>query len=53
TYSIHVQPENDPYLIAADKVLRAFEVAGVPGTFLVDIFPCSTFAFYFLNMTIC
>ncbi|KIJ46265.1 hypothetical protein M422DRAFT_165543 [Sphaerobolus stellatus SS14] len=39
TYGIHVKEEDDPYLMAAEVSLKAFGEAGVPGTFLVDIFP--------------
>ncbi|KIJ40664.1 hypothetical protein M422DRAFT_173338 [Sphaerobolus stellatus SS14] len=39
TYGIHVKAEDDPYLMAAEVSLKAFGEAGVPGAFLVDIFP--------------
>ncbi|KIJ40678.1 hypothetical protein M422DRAFT_256372 [Sphaerobolus stellatus SS14] len=39
TYGIHVKAEDDPHIMAAEESLKAFEEAGVPGAFLVDIFP--------------
>ncbi|KIJ31421.1 hypothetical protein M422DRAFT_185980, partial [Sphaerobolus stellatus SS14] len=39
TYGIHVKAENDPYLITADRSLRAMGEAAVPGAFWVDILP--------------
>ncbi|KIJ40650.1 hypothetical protein M422DRAFT_173441 [Sphaerobolus stellatus SS14] len=39
TYGIHVKAEGDPYLMAAEASVKAFEEVGVPGAFLVDILP--------------
>ena len=37
-------PENDPYCKIADDALKVIVTAGVPGKFLVDIFPlCNKF----------
>ncbi|KIJ36418.1 hypothetical protein M422DRAFT_144395, partial [Sphaerobolus stellatus SS14] len=38
-YGIEVQPENDPYLQNAQRVLIAVDEAGTPGSFLIDIMP--------------
>ncbi|KIJ50101.1 hypothetical protein M422DRAFT_160106, partial [Sphaerobolus stellatus SS14] len=39
TYGIYVKEEDDLYLFAADKALKGLGEAGVPGSFMVDIFP--------------
>jgi len=38
-YGISVEPENDPLVNLAEKAMAASAVAGIPGKFLVDIFP--------------
>ncbi|KAJ7617238.1 cytochrome P450 [Roridomyces roridus] len=38
-YGIDVQPKNDPYVVLANKALRSFALANVPGRYLVDTFP--------------
>jgi hypothetical protein len=39
TYSINVQPYNDPYIKIAEEAVAANAVLMVPGAFLVDIIP--------------
>ena len=39
TYSINVQPYNDPYIKIADEAMRASSELMIPGAFLVDIIP--------------
>ena len=38
-YGIAVEESNDPYISIAGEVLDGLAAAGVPGAFLVDIFP--------------
>ena len=39
TYSIKVQPYNDPYIKMAEEAVRAIAELVIPGAFLVDIIP--------------
>ncbi|KIJ48753.1 hypothetical protein M422DRAFT_28227 [Sphaerobolus stellatus SS14] len=39
TYGIHVQPKEDPYIMAAEEALQGLGEAGAPGAFWVEIFP--------------
>ena len=39
TYSIDVQPNNDPYIKIAEEALAATSEILIPGAFLVDIIP--------------
>jgi hypothetical protein len=39
TYSINVQPYNDPYIEIAEEAVRAAGELLIPGAFLVDIIP--------------
>ena len=39
TYSIKVQPYNDPYIKIAEEALKSISELLVPGAFLVDIIP--------------
>ncbi|KIJ28055.1 hypothetical protein M422DRAFT_270746 [Sphaerobolus stellatus SS14] len=38
-YAINVKSKDDPFIIGADKSIRAIAEAGIPGTFWVDLFP--------------
>ncbi|KAJ3797340.1 cytochrome P450 [Lentinula aff. detonsa] len=38
-YGIHAQPKNDPNIAAAEKMIKVLNIAGIPGAFLVDVFP--------------
>ncbi|KIK66148.1 hypothetical protein GYMLUDRAFT_239787 [Collybiopsis luxurians FD-317 M1] len=38
-YGIEVQPQNDPDLLAVERMTSVMNEAGVPGAFLVDTFP--------------
>jgi hypothetical protein len=38
-YGITVQESDDPYIAVAEKVLSGVAEAGIPGAFLVDLFP--------------
>ena len=38
-YGISVQESDDPYISIAEEVLNGAAEAGIPGTFLVDMFP--------------
>ncbi|KAF7354308.1 Cytochrome P450 [Mycena venus] len=38
-YGIKVLPSNDPYIQMAEKAAKSISIAGIPGAFLVDIFP--------------
>ncbi|KAG6908814.1 hypothetical protein DXG01_003167 [Tephrocybe rancida] len=38
-YGLEVQPKDDPYIDAAERVIRSLFIAAVPGTFLVDSIP--------------
>ncbi|KAE9397631.1 cytochrome P450 [Gymnopus androsaceus JB14] len=38
-YGIHVQPNNDPDIHAAEKMIHVLNIAGLPGAFLVDTLP--------------
>ncbi|KAJ3995887.1 cytochrome P450 [Lentinula boryana] len=38
-YGIHVQPKNDPNIAAAEEMIKVLNIAGIPGAFLVDVFP--------------
>ena len=38
-YGIAVQESDDPYISIAEEVLNGAAEAGIPGTFLVDMFP--------------
>ena len=39
TYSINVQPYNDPYVKTAEEAFKATSGLMIPGAFLVDIIP--------------
>ena len=39
SYGIDVQESNDPYILVAEEAMRGVSEAGVPGAFLVDVFP--------------
>jgi hypothetical protein len=39
TYSIDVQPYNDPYLKIAEEAVKSSSELLIPGAFLVDIIP--------------
>ena len=39
TYSINVQPYNDPYIKIAEEAVATNAELLIPGAFLVDIFP--------------
>ena len=39
TYSINIQPYNDPYIKIAEEALKASSELLIPGAFLVDIIP--------------
>ena len=38
-YGIAVQESDDPYISIAEEVLSGVAEAGIPGSFLVDLFP--------------
>jgi hypothetical protein len=38
-YGIAVQESDDPYISIAEEVLKGIAEAGIPGAFLVDLFP--------------
>jgi hypothetical protein len=38
-YGIAVQEYDDPYISIAEEVLNGVSEAGIPGAFLVDLFP--------------
>ena len=38
-YGLDVKEDNDPYLSTALEVILGASLAGVPGAFLVDVFP--------------
>ncbi|KAJ3795872.1 cytochrome P450 [Lentinula aff. detonsa] len=38
-YGIRALPKNDPSIAAAERMFSVFNIAGIPGSFLVDIFP--------------
>ena len=38
-YGIAVQESDDPYISIAEEALKGINEAGIPGTFLVDLFP--------------
>ena len=38
-YGITVQESDDPYILIAEEVLNGVSEAGIPGAFLVDLFP--------------
>ncbi|KAF8154532.1 cytochrome P450 [Crassisporium funariophilum] len=38
-YGINVKESEDPYISNAEKALHGLSVAGIPGTFLVDLIP--------------
>jgi hypothetical protein len=38
-YGIQIQPENDPYVDLAERVLKILERAATPGSYLVDTIP--------------
>jgi hypothetical protein len=38
-YGIAVQESGDPYISLAEEVLKGVGEAGIPGAFLVDLFP--------------
>ena len=38
-YGIAVQESDDPYIAIAEEVLKGVAEAGIPGAFLVDLFP--------------
>ena len=39
SYGIDVQESDDPYILVAEEAMRGVSEAGVPGAFLVDVFP--------------
>ena len=39
SYGIDVQESDDPYISLAKIILNGFAEAGIPGAFLVDLFP--------------
>ena len=39
TYSINVQPYNDPYIKIAEEAIESISELLIPGAFLVDIIP--------------
>ena len=39
TYAIDAKPEHDPYIDTADIAFREAAKAGIPGAYLVSIFP--------------
>ena len=39
SYGIDVQESNDPYILVVEEAMRGVSEAGVPGAFLVDVFP--------------
>jgi hypothetical protein len=39
TYSINVQPYDDPYIIIAEEAVKVAAELLVPGAFLVDVIP--------------
>ena len=41
TYSINIQPYNDPYIKIAEDALRVGSALLISGAFLVDIIPIS------------
>ena len=38
-YGITVQESDDPYISIAEEALKGVAAAGIPGAFLVDLFP--------------
>lgn len=40
-YGIHVEPQNDPNIEAAEKMIFVLSAAGLPGAFLVVSFKVS------------
>ncbi|KAJ3831371.1 cytochrome P450, partial [Lentinula raphanica] len=38
-YGIHVEHKDDPNIAAAERMMAVLSAAGIPGTFLVDVFP--------------
>ncbi|KAJ3774227.1 cytochrome P450 [Lentinula raphanica] len=38
-YGIHVEHKDDPNIAAAERMMAVLSAAGMPGTFLVDVFP--------------
>ncbi|KIJ48648.1 hypothetical protein M422DRAFT_247505 [Sphaerobolus stellatus SS14] len=38
-YAINVKSKDDPFIIGAEKAVRAIAEASIPGTFWVDLFP--------------
>jgi hypothetical protein len=48
-YGISIAEEGDPYVKMAEEAVKIFEVAGLPGAFLVDTIPicmCATSSSY-------
>ncbi|KAJ3818173.1 cytochrome P450 [Lentinula raphanica] len=38
-YGIHIKHKDDPNIVAAEKMMAVLSAAGIPGAFLVDVFP--------------
>ncbi|KAJ3721438.1 cytochrome P450 [Lentinula guzmanii] len=38
-YGIHVLPKDDPSIAAAERMFSVLNIAGIPGSFFVDVFP--------------
>lgn len=38
-YGIKIQGFDDPYIINIEESIRGFNLAGIPGSFLVDLIP--------------
>ena len=43
TYGIDVQESDDPYIQVGEEAVKGFDEAGIPGAFLVDLFPMLKF----------
>ena len=42
-YDIDVLESDDPYIIVAEEAMQGMHEAGIPGAFLVDLFPILKF----------
>ena len=42
-YDIDIQESDDPYILVAEESIKGTHAAGIPGTFLVDLFPMLKF----------
>ncbi|KAJ3724044.1 cytochrome P450 [Lentinula raphanica] len=38
-YGIHIKHKDDPNIVAAERMMAVLSAAGIPGAFLVDVFP--------------